>query len=450
MKVEAWTGALPEEALRKLELRQWRDDEVEAFAGLLDEHHYLGCPHARVRHLSQVVLYEGKVVALLIWKTGSRKLAGRESYVGWDARTRQKRLGWVVQNSRFLLIPKARPSNLASRVLGLSLKAMPQAWEERFGKRPLLAETFVDPDNYKGTCYQAAGWIRLGQTKGYARVSAPEYYQDNEHPKDLWVKALGKDALAQLRDPSRLLAGEDPNARASGVMPVKAKTAESLYYALRKVKDPRARRGRKYPLAALLSTAVLAQCCGEHTVTGIFRFCQDLTSAQRANLGFRSNPQARKVVPPPGESCWRKVLGAVDPEELAKALNGWMQSQYAKGELPELLSIDGKVIATNLATIVSLVDATDGSPVAQAAASGNGQEQQLTKQLIEALPEDALDGKIVSGDALYSNKNLVREIVQERGGDVLVQLKANQKKTLEEATRRLNNSDPLFFAQPPS
>ena len=176
MKVEAWTGALPEEALRKLELRQWQD-EVEAFAGLLDEHHYLGCPHARVRHLSQVVLYEGKVVALLIWKTGSRKLAGRESYVGWDARTRQKRLGWVVQNSRFLLIPKARPSNLASRVLGLSLKAMPQAWEERFGKRPLLAETFVDPDNYKGTCYQAAGWIRLGQTKGYARVSAPEYYQ---------------------------------------------------------------------------------------------------------------------------------------------------------------------------------------------------------------------------------------------------------------------------------
>ena len=74
----------------------------------------------------------------------------------------------------------------------------------------------------------------------------------------------------------------------------------------------------------------------------------------------------------------------------------------------------------------------------------------ITKQLIEGLPEDALDGKIVSGDALYSNKNLVREIVQERGGDVLVQLKANQKKTLEEATRRLNNSDPLFFAQPPS
>ena len=183
-------------------------------------------------------------------------------------------------------------------------------------------------------------------------------------------------------------------------------------------------------------------------MTGIFRFCQDLSSPQRAMLGFRSNPRARKVVPPPGEGCWRKVLGDVDPKELAKALNAWMQSQSKKDALPDLLSIDGKVIASNLATIVSLVDATDGSPVAQAAASGNGQEQKLTTQLIEVLPEAALEGKTLSGDALYSNKNLVREIVQERGGEVLVQLKANQKTTLEEATRRLNQSAPPFYTQP--
>ena len=69
----------------------------------------------------------------------------------------------------------------------------------------------------------------------------------------------------------------------------------------------------------------------------------------------------------------------------------------------------------------------------------------LTTQLIEALPEAALEGKTLSGDALYSNKNLVREIVQERGGEVLVQLKANQKTTLEEATRRLNQSAPPFI-----
>ena len=96
----------------------------------------------------------------------------------------------MVQNSRFLLIPQSRPANLASRVLGLAVKALPAAWEARLGKRPLLAETFVDPEGYKGTCYHAAGWTKLGQTKGYARVSAPQYYQDNERPKHLWVKPL--------------------------------------------------------------------------------------------------------------------------------------------------------------------------------------------------------------------------------------------------------------------
>lgn len=154
----------------------------------------------------------------------------------------------------------------------------------------------------------------------------------------------------------------------------------------------------------MLATAVLAMCCGESTVSGIFRFCQDLTSTQRRCLGFRSKPQAPRVVPPPSEGCWRKVLGAVDPDELAKALNAWMQAQRKNGELPALLSIDGKVIGNNLATLVSLVDARDGAPIAQAAASGNGQEQKLTKELIQALPDGSLEGKTVKGDALYSNK----------------------------------------------
>jgi predicted transposase YbfD/YdcC len=331
----------------------------------------------------------------------------------------------------------------------MSVKALPEAWEARMGKRPLLAKIFVDPEGYKGTCYHASGWSREGRTKGYGRVSAPQYYEDNEHPKYLLLKPLAKDGVERLRDPSRLLPGEDPKARAPGAMPIKAKEADSLYRALRSVPDPRSRRNREFTLGAMLATTVLALCCNESTVSGIFRFCQDLSSQQRRSLGFRSKPAAPRVVPPPGEGCWRKVLGAVDPEGLATALNAWMQSQSAAGTLPSLLSIDGKVIGNNLATIVSLVDATDGSPVAQAAASGNGQEQKLTKQLVRELPQAALEGKTVCGDALYSNKNLVREIVQERGGEVLVQLKANQKTTLEEATRRLSWEAPPFLRTEP-
>jgi hypothetical protein len=52
-------------------------------------------------------------------------------------------LSWIVQNNRFLLLPQDRPMNLASRILGLAIKALPGAWEARYGKRPLLAETFI-------------------------------------------------------------------------------------------------------------------------------------------------------------------------------------------------------------------------------------------------------------------------------------------------------------------
>jgi len=446
MSIEAITGELPVEAMRSLELRAWREEEVETFVSLLERHHYLGCPDPRRRHLCQVVCYEGKAVSLIIWTTASAKLSGRESAVGWDSRTRQKRLGWIVQNNRFLLLPEKRPANLASRILAMAVKALPEAWERLHGKRPLLAETFVDPEGYKGTCYNAAGWINCGRTAGYARVSGRDFYQDNEHPKNLWLKPLAEGAMERLRDRSRLLPGEDAKARAPGAMPLKGKEAESLWKALNVVKDPRSRKGREYPLGAMLATAVLAMCCGESTVSAIFRFCQDLTSPQRRCLGFRSKREAPRVVPPPGEGCWRKVLGDVDSDELATVLNAWMQEQRERGELPDLLSIDGKVIGNNLATLVSLVDARDGTPVAQAAAPGNGQEQKLTHKLIESLPLQALESKTVKGDALYSNKNLVREIVQQRGGDVLVQLKANQKTTLEEVTHQLSHAAPPFCA----
>jgi hypothetical protein len=150
----------------------------------------------------------------------------------------------------------------------------------------------------------------------------------------------------------------------------------------------------------------------EPRASATFSVCQDLTSAQRRNLGFRPNRKAPRVVPPPGEVFWRKILRRVDPSEIAQALDRWRLSQ--KEEVPGLLSIDGKVIGNNLATLVSLVDATDGSPLNQAAAPGNGQEQKLADSLIAALPDEALEGKTVSGDALYCQKDLTPTIVQEK------------------------------------
>lgn len=66
MKTQAWLKTLPDESLRNLELREWQEAEVDTYVALLNEHHYLKCPDARKRHLSQVVCYEGNAVALLV------------------------------------------------------------------------------------------------------------------------------------------------------------------------------------------------------------------------------------------------------------------------------------------------------------------------------------------------------------------------------------------------
>lgn len=438
---------LPANALHSLHVREWRADETKGFLALLDLHHYLKSPDVRRRHLEQVVVYQEQPVALLTWCPAARALAGRERFIGWDARTRQKRLPYVVQNNRFLLLPRHRPPNMASRVLKLAVDHLPGAWQARHGRTPLLAETFVDPEGFRGTCYNAAGWTNAGRTAGYERVCR-DYYVEHERPKDLWLKMLDRNALQRLRDPSKLLPGEKtgPAARVPGAMPVSAPIARSLRQALREVPDPRQRKGLVFPLGAMLTTTVLALCCGARTLSDIVRFCEDLRHSQRSILGFRRDRKNPKCYPPPGEGCWRDVLRRVDPSALGRALNRWQQSQC--DTLPQLLSIDGKVIGNNLATLVSLVDAEDGTPVAQAAAPGNGKEQALAQELVESLPEGSLEGKTVAGDALYMNRRLVRCLVQEGGGHVLVQLKSNQPGMLTRVEDKLTQYDPPFCPRP--
>jgi hypothetical protein len=59
MTLHAHMKLLPEEGMRKLELRDWDSQEFEYYCELLTKHHYLGCPDARKRHLCQVITYEG-------------------------------------------------------------------------------------------------------------------------------------------------------------------------------------------------------------------------------------------------------------------------------------------------------------------------------------------------------------------------------------------------------
>lgn len=159
----------PAVVLGELEITSLNGEDLRRAAVLIDDEHYLGAGRPVGRTLVQAVHHRGTWVALLVWGPAALKLADRDEAVGWTASQRAERIGLVVQNRRFLVLGKTRMPNLASRALGLAVKALPEAWEQRHGYRPLLAETFTDIEQFEGTCYKAAGWQPYGHTQGFTR-----------------------------------------------------------------------------------------------------------------------------------------------------------------------------------------------------------------------------------------------------------------------------------------
>src|ERR1700757_4421360 len=181
-----------------IEVRAVLAEEVARFESLLCERHYLGEAKPVGDFLRQVALRDGEWVGLLVWGPAAYKLKDRERWIGWSVPQRLERLKLVVQNRRFLLLSqKGAEPNLASQVLGAACKALAEQWLERFGYRPLLAESFTDPEAYAGTCYKASNWEAVGMSAGFSRHRA-DFYIANDRPKKLWVRPLCQEARTEL------------------------------------------------------------------------------------------------------------------------------------------------------------------------------------------------------------------------------------------------------------
>ena len=114
-------------------------------------------------------------------------LEGREDWVGWSDSQRSEYLERVLNMNRFLIRPGVRCANLASHALGLCARCVGKDFEHRYGLRPWLLESFVECPTYQGSCYKAANWIHVGQTKGRGR-NGP--HQPSKSLKDIYVYAL--------------------------------------------------------------------------------------------------------------------------------------------------------------------------------------------------------------------------------------------------------------------
>lgn len=124
------------------------------------------------------------------------QLAARDAWIGWDAQARGAHLDGIVGMSRFLIRPSVRCRNLASKVLRLSLAALPRDFAQQYGYAPWLVESFVDRSAHAGTCYQAANWIKVGQTKGRGRQD--RFNRCAKSVKDIYVYPLQAEFRAPL------------------------------------------------------------------------------------------------------------------------------------------------------------------------------------------------------------------------------------------------------------
>ena len=187
-------------SLKRLSLRIIEEEEIEEFNRILREHHPLHSSRSGGETLRYVAEIDGEWVGVLLWGSAAYRLKDRDQWIGWDESMRQRRLKLVVQNRRFLILPGVKLANLASKALAMGAARLAEDWLNRFGYKPLLAETFVDPEQYRGTCYEAAGWQPVGFSKGFGR-HRKDFYQAHDKPKQLWLKPLHKNARELLCAP---------------------------------------------------------------------------------------------------------------------------------------------------------------------------------------------------------------------------------------------------------
>ena len=323
--------------LSEVVVRRVRACEEPRFRTLMQEHHYLGALPKISETLWYVATWGEEWVALLSFSAAALKCAVRDRWIGWNFRQRYSRLKLIVNNSRFLILPTGHVANLGSRVLALCQRRLGSDWEETFGHRVLLLETFVDPQRFRGTVYRAANWVYVGNTKGFRRTRYG-YTATPQSPKMVFVQPLRAEARKWLSG-ARL---SPPDQIGESKIMLSAAQMQSLPAFFREIPDPRRAQGRRHGLSTVLGIAAGAVLCGMRGYKAIADWAASLGPKARERFGCRRE-KGRYVVP--SESIIRNVLIRLDPGHLDRALRRW--NEVYAGE-DESLAIDGKTMCNAL------------------------------------------------------------------------------------------------------
>jgi hypothetical protein len=415
-----WRRYPDAETLAKVVVRLIRPEERERWDATLDERHYLKgrLVGPTLRYVAEL---DGEWVCLASIGQAAYHLRDRESWIGWNDVQRGRRLSLVGQNTRFLLLgSRGETPNLASRVLGLLCARASADWEQTFGNPLVAIESFVDPQLFSGSCYAASGWQRLGATRGFGR-SRRDFYQEHNQPKDLWVRVLdrrGFRSLSSARLPSRLR----PYEREWRPCPFRDKSVAALFDLFADVPDRRGRRGRRYGVRTLLTLLALAAACGHTGSRAVASFAAKLTDVQRRRLGCPFNRITRQYAVP-SETCLRLFCAKAHVTRIEGALACWMDG--LDPEELRCIALDGKTLKGSARRgdkgtkegALQLVAASahhNGRLLGQTSVPVGGGEITAVQELLRSFPH--LHGLTVTADAINTQQETARIIVQEKGG----------------------------------
>jgi predicted transposase YbfD/YdcC len=391
--------------------------------------HYLGDGELVGESLRYVAEYEGRWLALVGWAAAAWKSRHRERFVGWQESQKQARLHLVANNSRFLILPPLQVRGLASRVLALNLRRLSADWSERYGHPILLAETFVDLERFRGTCYRAANWQYLGRTRGTARKG--QGYEPHGRQKGLFVYRLHRRAQEILSAPFRSPEIEEVKSMATVAFTIDVNRLPllgqgGLLEALKTVTDPRKRKGIRHPFESVLALATMATLSGMRSYEAIAEWASEVPKEILAKLRCWCHRA-------PSEPTFRRVLQSVDAEEVDSTIHQWLQKQT---DLPgKGIALDGKTLRGSgngeelPLHLLAAITHEDGVVVAQEAVSEKTNE---IKHAASTLENVDLTGVTVTADAMHTQKEFAKFLVEEKEADFIFIAKENQPTLLDD------------------
>jgi hypothetical protein len=178
--------------LEPITVRLIEDSEGPLFRQFIQRYHYLGY---RVPVGANLRYYiesgDRRILALMQWTSPAWKMANRDQWIGWNSRQRARNLPYIVNHSRFLILPWVQVQGLASSILARAARHLPSHWHHHYGYTPVLLETLVDGSRFRGTCYRAANWTCLGETAGRGRMD--RHHTMQRAPKLIFVFPLHRD-----------------------------------------------------------------------------------------------------------------------------------------------------------------------------------------------------------------------------------------------------------------